>query len=526
MLKIINRERGPELSLLLSGEMAPHSLKMLAFGLVRMLPILAIIGITSCASDYKLFWKSGDEGVYAIDNAFGKSSKMLKNVLNALKEISWAFTVDKTSPVDNAKNIRIGFKTKYAGRIGQSRAVTRLHSLAKEIYAGNNSTHLVGLYGRIIERGDFNPVIKECENTHASVRGLVILTESWKKNNYGEISIYDKNGEILKSIHPRYGRTVFIPCNVQFKISPPSINVEVRHYFLFTEFGGEIEKPENQIHQNSEASLTKFFHDEIRDDLSSYEDIDAKNYLTRKFITNLGRKVFVYDNAIPAAILETMRKFIVNHADYYESPVVEENSADNVKWIISLDEPEIKNTTLWLISKQLLFHIGGKEYHPYDLSCNHIRRTDTTFKHRDTYDNLAIYTLLIYLNPGWSENNYGETTFFENNEMVAAVRPKYGRVVIFDGRIDHSAHPSSPELPGARYTFAIKSAPSLKSCMTKLLENDQLNYKEVVAKLEKRKGEGNEENKSFVNGLLTKLYAANITVKDVASIQGYLYDAK
>jgi len=32
----------------------------------------------------------------------------------------------------------------------------------------------------------------------------------------------------------------------------------------------------------------------------------------------------------------------------------------------------------------------------------------------------------------------------------------YGRAVIFDGRFDHSARPTSPSYAGPRYTFAVK----------------------------------------------------------------------
>ena len=40
--------------------------------------------------------------------------------------------------------------------------------------------------------------------------------------------------------------------------------------------------------------------------------------------------------------------------------------------------------------------------------------------------------------------------------MIAAVKPRYGRIVMFRGIIPHSARPPSPEYHGARYTFACK----------------------------------------------------------------------
>ena len=67
-----------------------------------------------------------------------------------------------------------------------------------------------------------------------------------------------------------------------------------------------------------------------------------------------------------------------------------------------------------------------------------MRSADHTKIHNDTsYPDETEFTLLVYLNPDWEQNNYGETTFFESDsddtEILAQVRPRYGRTVIFDG---------------------------------------------------------------------------------------------
>ena len=75
---------------------------------------------------------------------------------------------------------------------------------------------------------------------------------------------------------------------------------------------------------------------------------------------------------------------------------------------------------------------------PYDISINLIRNADHTRIHKDVgYHGEEEFTCLVYMNPTWDKNFYGETTFFEKNsddtEIVAQVRPRYGRLVIFDG---------------------------------------------------------------------------------------------
>ncbi len=72
------------------------------------------------------------------------------------------------------------------------------------------------------------------------------------------------------------------------------------------------------------------------------------------------------------------------------------------------------------------------------MSTNLIRSADHTRIHLDTSsDTDKEWTFLVYLNPNWTRNDYGETAFFERNsddtEIVAEVRPRYGRAVIFQG---------------------------------------------------------------------------------------------
>ena len=84
------------------------------------------------------------------------------------------------------------------------------------------------------------------------------------------------------------------------------------------------------------------------------------------------------------------------------------------------------------------FASGSPEWFPYDVGTNLIRNADHTRIHLDVSDdNEKEWTFLVYLTPNWTRNYYGETAFFERNsddtEIVAEVRPRYGRAVIFQG---------------------------------------------------------------------------------------------
>lgn len=94
---------------------------------------------------------------------------------------------------------------------------------------------------------------------------------------------------------------------------------------------------------------------------------------------------------------------------------------------------------------------GHPDWFPYDISCNLIRNADTTQIHYDCSDEEDEWTFLLYLNPAWDVNNYGETVFYDssddNTEIITEVLPKYGRVVIFQGVVPNSGKPASALLP-------------------------------------------------------------------------------
>ena len=99
------------------------------------------------------------------------------------------------------------------------------------------------------------------------------------------------------------------------------------------------------------------------------------------------------------------------------------------------------NAYVYLFVKMIqaaTFASGNPNLFPYDVSINLVRNADHTRIHGDvSYYGEEEFTCLVYLNPNWTKNDYGETTFFEKNsddtEIVAQVRPRYGRTVIFDG---------------------------------------------------------------------------------------------
>lgn len=68
------------------------------------------------------------------------------------------------------------------------------------------------------------------------------------------------------------------------------------------------------------------------------------------------------------------------------------------------------------------------------------------------------FTVLYYANHEWNYNWSGETVFYNEakDEIIRAVYPRPGRIVVFDARIPHVAREPNRICPVVRYTIAIK----------------------------------------------------------------------
>jgi SM-20-related protein len=68
------------------------------------------------------------------------------------------------------------------------------------------------------------------------------------------------------------------------------------------------------------------------------------------------------------------------------------------------------------------------------------------------------FTVLYYANYEWNYNWSGETVFYNDarDEIIRAVYPKPGRIVVFDSTIPHVAREPNRICPVVRYTIAMK----------------------------------------------------------------------
>lgn len=291
------------------------------------------------------------------------------------------------------------------------------------------------------------------DNDMSSFVGVIFLMEDWKRNSYGELVVYDK-GEVLRAVHPKPGRCVIFPANLEHVIKPPAIDFPGRLYAMnvYITVSDETKqvvplswKEGNAFQQEPSFKLLK------KAELATPMQIeDVKQFMTRNFTTVDDRSIVVLDEIIPANDLDALMYTVSNSG--YNDNAAGIDSTDNVQWIMAFEVEEFVQTSMWQLFSHIVTTVSGKEgYYPYDIGCNNIQSVDTTTIHTDCEPDENEFTLLVYLNQNWTENHHGETVFFsdmDGSEVIFAVRPKYGRIAIFHGSIPHSARPPSLTFPG------------------------------------------------------------------------------
>ena len=99
----------------------------------------------------------------------------------------------------------------------------------------------------------------------------------------------------------------------------------------------------------------------------------------------------------------------------------------------------------------------GQPYRAYRAYTNHAAFGDVLFSHTDCLPDQHDLTALWYLCEEWDTEWGGETVFLDaHDEIAASIRPRPGRLALFDGAIKHAGRPPARICYAPRYTLAIK----------------------------------------------------------------------
>jgi Rps23 Pro-64 3,4-dihydroxylase Tpa1-like proline 4-hydroxylase len=410
--------------------------------------------------------------IYVFDNLFAR--KALKSLQLYIGVAGWWRFVN-ADPYHSRQEV-VGDNIQWVARFGAVKfANTRVGVALRQAIQLTSGNTDVPYYPfevtcKLVRRGDDTKLHVHANESDDEYTTVIYLNDNWKKNDYGDMLLFDEEMEIVAPVKPNIGRTIVWHSSVPYLSRPPSIAFRMGQKILFIRWTTNTSKVmdyENQRIEKEEfirKGREKGFalHSEPPE---SVKDLNIAEYETAQYATKKGQKIFVFDGLFNETELAIVRSYIIDYGRYYYDDSLDHDS-DNVQWISGYKVDAFVSTKFWGIVHQVATYVSGgwDGWYPYDVSCNLIRVTDYTRIHLDCDESADEWTFLLYLNPNWGENDYGETAFFETNtddtELVTEVRPRYGRVCIFDGTIPHSARPPSPRFTGGRYTLAVKMASS------------------------------------------------------------------
>jgi hypothetical protein len=169
-----------------------------------------------------------------------------------------------------------------------------------------------------------------------------------------------------------------------------------------------------------------------------------------------GRPLQVFDGLLPN-VADYVRG--LSSAAFTRTEIARPDTAEYMHWATEVKLENLVRQPIFELTRRAVlgFETGEFAYRPYRAYTNVASYGDMLFTHTDCLPEQHDLTALWYLCDRWDLEWGGETVFYDSVDEVAyAVKPKPGRLVVFDGAIKHVGRPPNRICYVPRYTFAIK----------------------------------------------------------------------
>lgn len=174
-----------------------------------------------------------------------------------------------------------------------------------------------------------------------------------------------------------------------------------------------------------------------------------------------GCKVAVFDGLMPDVDVVRYHDALAQAA-FKRTEVARPDTAGYRHWVTEIALTALQRQPILGLTMSALAAFDREllDYVPYRAYTNVASYGDMLFTHRDCMPDQKDITALWFICGEWDIEWGGETVFFDKSgEIAYAVRPKPGRLIVFDGSILHVGRPPSRICYQSRYTLAIKFAP-------------------------------------------------------------------
>ncbi|HZH43002.1 MAG TPA: 2OG-Fe(II) oxygenase [Lysobacter sp.] len=169
-----------------------------------------------------------------------------------------------------------------------------------------------------------------------------------------------------------------------------------------------------------------------------------------------GRRLCIYDG-----LLANVEQYVaaLSRAAFTRTEIARPETAEYRHWATEIKIDALVRQPIFELTRRAVagFAAAGQAYRPYRAYTNVASYGDMLFTHTDCLPDQHDLTALWYLCERWDVEWGGETVFYDaQDEIACAVRPRPGRLVVFDGRIKHAGRPPHRICYAPRYTMAIK----------------------------------------------------------------------
>lgn len=169
-----------------------------------------------------------------------------------------------------------------------------------------------------------------------------------------------------------------------------------------------------------------------------------------------GRSIFVFDDLLPKNNIDEIYKAL-NVAPFTHNEIARPDVADYRHWAYNVPLDQAQQFPLILKCDQVIKSLFQENYKVYRCYCNVASFGDMLFPHTDCMPEAKELTALWFIQDEWNYEWGGETLFYnKEKDAEVVVSPKPGRLVIFDGAIEHAGNAPHKICTKPRYTFALK----------------------------------------------------------------------
>jgi hypothetical protein len=176
---------------------------------------------------------------------------------------------------------------------------------------------------------------------------------------------------------------------------------------------------------------------------------------TREMLID-GRPLRVFDGHLP-----NVGEYVqaLSGAAFTRTEIARPETAEYKHWATEIKLEALVQQPIFEVTRRaaVAFAQPTFDYRPYRAYTNVASYGDMLFTHTDCLPDQHDLTALWYLCEQWDLEWGGETLFYDaQDEIACSIRPRPGRLVIFDGAIKHVGRPPNRICYAPRYTFAIK----------------------------------------------------------------------